>query len=110
MQRLRVEGTPEAVLASVQERLRELGATPRLVDPASITLLFDIDVTDRGPAHTFFVAVVPTDAGHCDLALARKRNRRREDYRAMFVGEDDPIEIEVLHRLTEDRKRDRQRT
>lgn len=99
MQRRRVEGPPERVFAAMQSRLAELGASPRLVDPSSITLLFEIDAEGRGPPFMFFLAVVPTDETHSDVAIARKRKGRREDFRAMIVGEEDPIESRMLDRL-----------
>ena len=96
MQRRRVKGPPEAVFARLQDRLGELHAAVHLVDPASITLLFDLELPGKGPPFTFFLAVVPSDDAHSDVALARKRKGRREDFRAMVVGEDDPIERDVL--------------
>lgn len=96
MQRLRVPGSVEFVFADVQTRLREIGAATHLVDPLSTTLLFGINLDDRGPTQTFFLAVVHVDDGHSDIALARKRKGRRQDFHAMVVDEPDPIESQVL--------------
>lgn len=100
MQRLRVRGEPEAVFEALQTRLREIGATPRLVDPASITLLFDVDTSARGVPSTFFLAVVPVGSGESDIALARKRKGPRNDFRAMVIGDSDPLEEKVLRLLS----------
>ncbi|OGS66534.1 MAG: hypothetical protein A3K59_08675 [Euryarchaeota archaeon RBG_19FT_COMBO_69_17] len=99
MQRRRAEGEPEEVFAEMQGRLRAVGAELRLVDPMSISLLFEFEVTDRGPPTMFFLAVVPADGGGSNIALARKRKGVRSDFRAMVVGEDDPIETRVLDLL-----------
>lgn len=99
MQRLRVPGEPEAVFAAIQERLKARGIEPRLVDPSSITLLFDMDVSEKGPSSTFFLCVIPAEAGGSDVALARRRGRRLEDAKAMVLGEEDPIEAKVLREL-----------
>lgn len=99
MQRLRVAGTPEAVFARVRDRLRAIGATVVTADPPSISLVFDLDDSARGPTSRYFLGVVPADHGGSDIALARRRNDRRKDFRAMQVGTDDPMEIRVLKML-----------
>ena len=100
MHRLRARGEPEAVFASIQGRLKVLGAATRLVDPASITLLFDMAFPRDAPSSRFFLAVVPAeDAGWSDVAVARRSNDRRRNFKAMIVGEGDPIEEDVLQLL-----------
>ncbi|OGS45777.1 MAG: hypothetical protein A3K66_02460 [Euryarchaeota archaeon RBG_16_67_27] len=100
MQRARVPGSVEAVFAAVQKRLKEIGASTHLVDPLSITLLFGLDLEEREPTQTFFLAVVEADEGQCDIALARKRKGRRQDFHAMVVDAPDPIESQVLRMVT----------
>ncbi len=99
MRRLRVEGEPEDVFLKVQQKLKELGASAHLVDRRSITLLFDMDIVQAGQTSRFFLAVLPATPGRSDVALARRRNDRRNDFQAMIVSEDDPIEAEVLGAL-----------
>jgi len=110
MQRLHVRGEPEAVFAAIQERLKARGIEPRLVDPSSITLLFDMDVSETGPSSTFFLGVIPAKAGGSDVALARRRGRRSEDARAMVLGGEDPIETKVLCDLAGETRIGRART
>lgn len=98
MQRLRTAGEPEAVFASIQGRLKDLGVTPALVDPASITLLFDMDLPKGSPSR-FFLAVVPAGEGQSDVALARRASNRRKAMKAMVLSDDDPVEKEVLQDL-----------
>ncbi|MGQ0797239.1 MAG: hypothetical protein ACT4OI_05160 [Methanobacteriota archaeon] len=98
MQRLRAEGEPEAVFAQVQDRLRSLGATPNLIDPVSITILFDMEIPGDGVSR-FFLAVVPAGKGSSDVALARRSTDRRKAMKAMVLSDDDPIEKQVLHDL-----------
>lgn len=103
MHRLRARGEPEAVFAAIQGRLRDLGAATRLVDPASITLLFDMAVPRGEPQSRFFLAVVPApDDGWSDVALARRMNDRRRNFKAMLVGEGDPVEEQVLRLLVDE--------
>ncbi len=90
---------------AIQNRLRRKGIEPRLVDPASITLLFDADAGEKGPSFTFFLAVVPADEGHSNVALARRRNRKQENLKAMVLGDDDPLETKVLRELVGKRGR-----
>jgi len=96
MQRVRVPGSVETVFANVQTRLKEIGASTHLVDPLSTTLLFGLDLDERGPTQTFFLAVVHADEDHSDIAVARKRKGRRQDFHAMVVDEPDPVESQVL--------------
>jgi hypothetical protein len=98
MQRLRAEGEPEAVFAQVQDRLRTMGATPTLIDPVSITILFDMEVPNDGMSR-FFLAVVPLGKGMSDVALARRSNDRRKAMKAMVLSDDDPIERKILQDL-----------
>lgn len=87
---------------TVQGRLKDLGAATRLVDPASITLLFDMAFPAGEPQSRFFLAVVPAgEDGWSDVAVARRGNDRRRNFRAMIVGEGDPVEEEVLRLLME---------
>lgn len=102
MHRLRARGEPEQVFASIQGRLRDLGAATRLVDPASITLLFDMAVPPSEPQSRFFLAVVPSEeGGWSDVAVARRVSDRRRNFKAMIVGEGDPVEEQVLRLLVD---------
>ena len=98
MQRLRTEGEPEAVFAQVQDRLRSLGATPNLIDPVSITILFDMEIPEDGVSR-FFLAVLPAGKGASDVALARRGSDRKKAMKSMVLSDDDPIEKRVLHDL-----------
>lgn len=95
MKRHAVDGKPEALLDRIVKRLRAIGASPHVIDPASITVLFDLDVPENGLSR-FFLAVVPLSESRCDVALARRTNDRRKDYKAMIIGEGDPVEQRVL--------------
>lgn len=100
MHRFRARGEPEAVFASIQGRLRTLGAATHLVDAASITLLFDMPFPRGSPSSRFFLAVVPAgEKGWSDVAVARRSNDRRRNFKAMIVGEGDPVEEDVLELL-----------
>lgn len=99
MQRLQVEGAPEIVFKAIQMKLEARGIRPRLVDAASITLLFDMAASKRGPVSTFFLCVVPADEGRSNVALARRRSRKEENLKAMVLGNEDSLEMEVLRDL-----------
>jgi hypothetical protein len=100
MHRLRARGEPEAVFAAIQTRLQDLGAATRLVDAASITLLFDMTFPSGSSSSRFFLAVVPSaETGWSDVAVARRSNDRRRNFKAMIVGEGDPVEEDVLELL-----------
>ncbi|HKZ88744.1 MAG TPA: hypothetical protein VJ300_00630 [Thermoplasmata archaeon] len=98
MQRRLADGEPEAVFVRVQDRLQDMGVTPNLVDPVSITILFDMEIPGNGVSR-FFLAVVPSGKGRSDVALARRSNDKRKAMKAMVLSEDDPIEKKVLQDL-----------
>src|SRR3972149_1286067 len=98
MQRRLADGEPEAVFVRVQDRLQDMGVTPNLVDPVSITIQFDMEISGNGVSR-FFLAVVPSGKGRSDVALARRSSDKRKAMKAMVLSEDDPIEKRVLQAL-----------